>query len=82
VVGYFEETKIPLVKPGEEVEIYPMSGGPPLRGHVESVSRGIIDRDSPVGPEILAGVNPIFEWVRRAQRIPARIHPDDVRTAC
>jgi multidrug resistance efflux pump len=78
VVGYFEETKIPLVKPGEQVEIYLMSGGPTLRGHVESVSRGITDRDNPAGPELLANVNPTFEWVRLAQRIPARIHIDDV----
>jgi multidrug resistance efflux pump len=78
VSGYIEETKIPLVKPGEQVEIYRMSGGPPIRGHVESVSRGITDRDKPVGPKLLANVNPTFEWVRLAQRIPARIHIDDV----
>jgi multidrug resistance efflux pump len=78
VSGYFEETKIPSVKPGEEVEIFLMSGVPPLRGHVESVSRGITDRDDPMGPELLANVNPTFEWVRLAQRIPVRIHIDKV----
>jgi RND family efflux transporter MFP subunit len=78
VTGYFEETKIPAVGPGKPVEIYLMSGGPPLRGHVESLSRGITDRDNPVGPELLANVNPTFEWVRLAQRIPVRIHIDDV----
>jgi hypothetical protein len=30
------------------------------------------------GPELLANVNPTFEWVRLAQRIPTRIHIDDV----
>jgi multidrug resistance efflux pump len=78
VTGYFEETKLPMVKRGKAVEIYLMSGGPPLRGHVESVSRGITDRDNPAGPELLANVNPTFEWVRLAQRIPVRIHIDDV----
>ena len=78
VTGYFEETKIPAVPPGKQVEIYLMSGGPPLRGHVESISRGITDRDNPAGPELLANANPTFEWVRLAQRIPVRIHIDDV----
>ena len=55
-----------------------MSGGPPVRGHVESISRGITDRDNPASPELLANVNPTFEWVRLAQRIPVRIHIDQV----
>jgi multidrug resistance efflux pump len=78
ITGYFEETKIPAIKPGKAVEIYLMGGGPPLRGHVESISRGITDRDNPAGPELLANANPTFEWVRLAQRIPVRIHIDNV----
>ena len=78
VTGYFEETKIPVVPPGKQVEIYLMSGGPPLRGHVQGISRGITDRDNPAGPELLANANPTFEWVRLAQRIPVRIHIDTV----
>jgi multidrug resistance efflux pump len=34
-----------------------MSGGV-LRGHVESISRGIYDRDNPQSRELLADVNP------------------------
>src|SRR4051794_2018024 len=41
IEGYFEETKLPAIKPGDPVEIHLMSGGPELRGHVESISRGI-----------------------------------------
>ena len=78
VTGYFEETKIPSVPPGKQVDVYLMSGGPPLRGHVESIARGITDRDNPSGPELLANVTPTFEWVRLAQRIPVRIHIDEV----
>jgi multidrug resistance efflux pump len=73
VTGYFEETKIPIAKRSGHVDIFLMSGGPPLRGHVESISRGITDRDNPAGPGLLANVNPTFEWVRLAQRIPVRI---------
>jgi RND family efflux transporter MFP subunit len=78
ITGYFEETKIPAVKRSGHVDIYLMSGGSPLRGHVESISRGITDRDNPAGPELLANANPTFEWVRLPQRIPVRIHIDDV----
>jgi multidrug resistance efflux pump len=78
VTGYFEETKIPAVKQNGPVDIYLMSGGPVLRGHVESISRGITDRDNPAGPELLTNANPTFEWVRLAQRIPVRIHIDEV----
>ena len=78
VEGYFEETKLPLVKLGDPVDIHLMSGGPALRGHVDSISHGITDRDNADGPELLANVNPTFEWVRLAQRIPVRIRLDEV----
>jgi multidrug resistance efflux pump len=78
VEGYFEETKLPVIKPEDRVEIYLMSGGPALQGHVVSISAGITDRDDTSGPELLANVTPTFEWVRLAQRIPVRIHIDDV----
>jgi len=78
VTGYFEETKVPAIKVGEEAEIYLLDGSPALRGHVESIARGITDRDNLAGPELLVNPNPTFEWVRLAQRIPVRIHIDDV----
>ena len=78
VEGYFEETKLPLIKLGDPVDIHLMSGGPALHGHVDSISNGITDRDNADGPELLANVNPTFEWVRLAQRIPVRIRIDEV----
>jgi RND family efflux transporter MFP subunit len=77
VYGYFEETKLPRVKIGNKAEIKLMSGGT-LEGHVESISRGIYDRDNPQSRELLADVNPTFNWVRLAQRVPVRIHIDKV----
>ena len=77
VYGYFEETKLPHVKVGNKTEIRLMSGGV-LHGHVESISRGIYDRDNPQSRELLADVNPTFNWVRLAQRVPVRIHIDSV----
>ncbi|MDR5771266.1 HlyD family secretion protein [Caballeronia sp. LP006] len=77
VYGYFEETKLPHVKIGDKARIRLMSGGE-LTGHVESISRGIYDRDNPQSRELLADVNPTFNWVRLAQRVPVRVKIDDV----
>jgi len=78
VTAFFEETKIPAVKLGEQAEIHLLDGSPALHGHVESIARGITDRDNLAGPELLVNPNPTFEWVRLAQRIPVRIHIDQV----
>jgi len=78
VTAYFEEIKIPAVHLGEVAKIYLLNGSPALRGHVQSVARGITDRDNTGGPELLVNPNPTFEWVRLAQRIPVRIHIDEV----
>ncbi|GGI16789.1 efflux RND transporter periplasmic adaptor subunit [Oxalicibacterium faecigallinarum] len=82
VSGYFEETKLPYLAVGDTVEVRLMSSERILRGHIDSVARGITDRDGPTGKELLADVNPTFNWVRLAQRIPVRIqldHPDDMQ---
>ncbi|BBP95875.1 membrane protein [Burkholderia sp. SFA1] len=77
VYGYFEETKLPHVRIGDKASVRLMSGGE-LKGHVESISRGIYDRDNPQSRELLADVNPTFNWVRLAQRVPVRVHIDEV----
>jgi RND family efflux transporter MFP subunit len=77
VYGYFEETKLPHVRIGDKAEMRLMSGGV-LKGHVQSISRGIYDRDNPQSRELLADVNPTFNWVRLAQRVPVRIRIDEV----
>jgi RND family efflux transporter MFP subunit len=77
VYGYFEETKLPRVRIGDKAEMRLMSGGV-LKGHVQSISHGIYDRDNPQSRELLADVNPTFNWVRLAQRVPVRIHIDEV----
>ncbi|MCM0084369.1 efflux RND transporter periplasmic adaptor subunit [Geomonas sp. Red32] len=78
VYGYFEETKLHLLHPGDQVEIRLLGNTPPLKGHIESFSHGITDHDNPTGRELLSDVNPVFNWVRLAQRIPVRIRLDKV----
>ncbi|WP_095154956.1 HlyD family secretion protein [Pseudomonas sp. Irchel 3E13] len=78
VQAYFEETKLPRIKVGAPVKIWLMSAGEPMKGHVQSISRGITDRNATPDSQLLAEVEPTFNWVRLAQRIPVRISLDEV----
>jgi multidrug resistance efflux pump len=75
VEGYFEETKLPRIHVGDRVRVTPM-GGTRLDGSVESIAAGIADRDRSTGANLLPSVNPTFNWVRLAQRIPVRVKLD------
>lgn len=77
VNAYMEETRLPLIRIGDKVDLRLMSGEN-LIGSVESISRGIYDRDNPESRELIADVNPTFNWVRLAQRVPVRVRLDQV----
>jgi multidrug resistance efflux pump len=77
IAGYFEETKLTQIHVGDHARVHLMGVGPEITGHVESFSRGIADENGGFG-QGLANVDPIFTWVRLAQRIPVRIHIDQV----
>jgi multidrug resistance efflux pump len=77
VYGFFEETKLPHIRVGDPADMQMMSGEV-LKGHVESIARAIYDRDNPESRELIADVNPTFNWVRLAQRVPVRIHLDTI----
>lgn len=77
VYGYFEETKLPLLNINDAVKIELMNGQR-LTGHIESIAKGIYDSDNPESRDLVANVNPTFNWVRLAQRIPVRIALDNV----
>jgi RND family efflux transporter MFP subunit len=78
VDGYFEETKLPHIHVGDRVAVRLMGSAVPLRGHVESIAAGIEDRDRAQGAKLLADVNPTFNWVRLAQRVPVRVSLDHI----
>ncbi|WP_028943537.1 efflux RND transporter periplasmic adaptor subunit [Pseudomonas vranovensis] len=78
VQAYFEETKLPRIRVGDPVKVWLMSAGEPMQGHVESISRGITDRNTNPDSQLLAEVEPTFNWVRLAQRIPVRIKLDQI----
>ncbi|CAN5413458.1 HlyD family secretion protein [soil metagenome] len=76
VEGYFEETKLPRIHAGDRVRVTPMGGQVVLAGTVDSIAAGIADRDRSTSANLLPSVNPTFNWVRLAQRIPVRVHLD------
>lgn len=78
VAGYFEETKLRHINKGDKVSIRLMGYDTPLQGHVAGIARAITDRDNAIGNDLIANVNPTFNWVRLAQRIPVRISIDDI----
>jgi multidrug resistance efflux pump len=78
VDGYFTETALGSIREGDPVKIKLMGYSDIVRGHVGSIARGINVPNAHAGPQGLATVNPIFTWVRLAQRIPVRVHIDHV----
>jgi multidrug resistance efflux pump len=81
VDGYFEETSLQRIHEGDPAAVKLMGYDAIIRGHVDSVARGIAVANAQADAAGLASVNPIFTWVRLAQRVPVRIHLDQVPPA-
>ena len=81
--GYFEETHLGSIHEGDPAKIKLMGYSQVARGHVAGIARGINVPNAQPNQQGLAAVNPIFTWVRLAQRVPVRIKidrvPDGVR---
>lgn len=76
--GYFEETKLGKIHMGDPAEIKLMGYPQILHGRVSGVARAISVANAQPNQEGVATVNPIFTWVRLAQRIPVHIRVDPV----
>jgi RND family efflux transporter MFP subunit len=80
--GYFEETKMAHVCIGDRAEAQLMGYRDPIVGRVESVTRGISVSNAAPSTQGLPNVDPVYTWVRLAQRVPVRIRithvPDGV----
>ncbi len=82
VDAYFQETKLKHIKPGDRAIITLMGHHDrPLEGHVESIGYAInppnlAETDGP--SNIVPTIQPTFEWIRLAQRVPVRIRFDEV----
>lgn len=78
VEGYFEETKLSQIHLGDAVTVHLMGEPAALHGHVDSIAAGINDAERTTTGNLLPNVNPTFNWVRLAQRIPVRVKLDGV----
>ncbi|MGF1703183.1 HlyD family secretion protein [Photobacterium makurazakiensis] len=74
VFGYFRENQLANINIGDEARVtlmaYPEQ---PIDAVVDSLGWGIAPKDGAVGYNLLPNVNPVFQWIRLAQRIPVRI---------
>jgi RND family efflux transporter MFP subunit len=76
--GYFEETMLGAIHEGDPAKIRLMGYNQIIHGRVGSIGRGINVPNAQPNRQGLATVNPIFTWVRLAQRVPVRIDIDRV----
>ena len=76
--AYFEETSLEKILENDPATVKLMGYSRLVRGHVGGVARGINIPNAQPDQAGLASVNPIFTWVRLAQRVPVRIHIDQV----
>ena len=77
VDGYFEETNLAPIRMGDPAQVKLMGYSQTVRGHVDSIARAINVSNAQPNNQGVATVNPIFTWVRLAQRIPVRVHIDE-----
>ena len=78
VDAYFEETNLRTIEEGAPARVKLMGYNEEIQGHVGSVARGINVANARPDQAGLASVNPIFTWVRLAQRVPVRVEIDHV----
>ena len=79
VDGFFKETLTGNIQRGDRAIVTLMSYPDiPIEGHVDRLGWGIVQQDGSTGSDLLPTVNPTFEWIRLAQRVPVRVHLDKV----
>lgn len=83
VDAYFEETQLGSIREGDPAKIKLLGYSQIVQGEVVGVARGINVPNAQANDQGLASVNPIFTWVRLAQRVPVRIRikrvPEGIR---
>jgi len=78
VDGYFEETKLARLCVGDRAEAKLMGYPAPITGHIATVTRGVSVSNAAASTQGLPNVDPVYTWVRLAQRVPVRIAIDNV----
>ncbi|PMH02553.1 HlyD family secretion protein [Vibrio lentus] len=79
IEGYFKETDLVGVNPQDKAFVtLMMHNNVLLKGHIKSIGFGIAKQDGSTGNDLLPNVNPNFQWIRLAQRIPIKVKLDNV----
>lgn len=78
ITGYFEETKLARIASGMPAKIQLMGHDKTIEGRVVSIGHGIANANDSPNERGLPSVNPVFTWIRLAQRIPVRVQIDDI----
>ena len=79
IEGYFKETDLVNVAPYDKAIVtLMMHNDVQLKGHIKSIGFGIATQDGSTGNNLLPNVNPNFQWIRLAQRIPIKVVLDNV----
>lgn len=79
IEGYFKETDLVGVNPQDKAMVtLMMYKNVQLKGHIKSIGFGIAKQDGSTGNDLLPNVNPNFQWIRLAQRIPIKVELDKV----
>jgi multidrug resistance efflux pump len=82
VHAYFEETKLRHIQPGDKAVVTLMSHHDrPLKGVVDTIGNAtnppnVASTEGELG--VVPSIEPTFDWVRLAQRVPVRIRLIDV----
>ncbi|WP_391090814.1 efflux RND transporter periplasmic adaptor subunit [Vibrio sp. NH-UV-68] len=84
IEGYFKETELKGVDAGDQAYVTLLThDDTTLEGTVKSIGYGISKTDGSTGIDLLPTVNPNFQWIRLAQRIPVKVQlnqiPEDLQ---
>ncbi|WP_253658442.1 MULTISPECIES: HlyD family secretion protein [unclassified Vibrio] len=79
IEGYFKETDLVGVDPQDKAYVtLMMHDEMVLEGKIKSIGYGIAKQDGSTGNNLLPNVNPNFQWIRLAQRIPIKVKLDNL----
>ncbi|AEX24958.1 MULTISPECIES: HlyD family secretion protein [unclassified Vibrio] len=79
IEGYFKETDLVGVDPQDKAYVtLLMHDDVVLKGKIKSIGYGIAKQDGSTGNDLLPNVNPNFQWIRLAQRIPIKVTLDKI----
>ncbi|MCL1065761.1 HlyD family secretion protein [Shewanella olleyana] len=82
IEGFFKETDLEGVKAGNKATVaLMMNPDEIIDAEVDSIGYGIAKSDGSTGNTLLPNVNPNFQWIRLAQRVPVKIRINNVPEA-